>query len=161
MSAVITAPEVQGWLESTKLAVTNVDAQLEESAREMAFTMLSREYDVTAWVDSATTPTLVRKLIAGLVAAWLYARQYSEDGEQPSWYADSIEKRVMNLLQQLADGTLDLVGVDKPADGSAGIDAPSFYPTDATGTQILYDALGNEIGREGSEDIKFTMGQLF
>jgi hypothetical protein len=158
MAVFVTQDEVQQWLETTKLGITEVDVELESSASTYIFARLGETYDTSGWIGSTTTPALVRKLISMLIAAWTYERTYSESSpDQPTW-AQRLEAMVEAILTGLTDGSIALV--DLPA-GDIPTTTPEFWPTDDTGNTQQYDALGNPLGDVNSEDIKFTMGIRF
>ncbi len=156
MAVVVTLAQVQQWLEQTKLTLDNVDEELAESARLRAFSDMASAYDTSTWVDSSTTPALVRSCISMLIAAWEYMRAYSE--EDGTSYGMVLEARALALIESIANGSTELE--ELPGVGSASSIA-EFYPDDLTGSSAIYDANGNLIGLAGSEDIKFTMGGRF
>ena len=84
MVAHISVGEAQAWAEGTKLTISSLDAALEEHLAEEVLRRLDSPFDVSTWVDSTTTPKLVRTIISKLYVAWLYDRQYSEDIETGS-----------------------------------------------------------------------------
>lgn len=130
MALHITLPEVQAWLEPTKLTISAVDTELEAHlASEVIVQLQSAGYDTSAWLTDTTTPKLVRTIISKMVAAWIYDRQYSEDIEQGNNYADRLKKNAEALLLGLIAGDIVLPGVT----AVAGV--PVFYPTDASSAQ--------------------------
>lgn len=144
--AYVTELEIQQWLEATKLNVSSVDAQLELSARNIAFNKLSQIYDTTVWTNIATTPALIRQVISMLVAAWIYNRAFSQEDSEGSGYAAWLEDKAMGLLESISTGALDLpevVGIVTSVSG------PSFYPNDDTELEDPYQAA------------KFSMGKVF
>lgn len=154
----VTQPEVQSWLEATKLTISTVDAELEATAAVTVFGALTHDYDTTTWTDSTTTPAIVRKVIAMFVAAWTYNRQYSEDAPDGNAYANWLEAKANMLLQGLIAGTIDIIEVPGVP---VSIGTPTFYPDDTTGAVAVYDALGNQVFPTGADDIKFRMGTVF
>lgn len=153
---VITEPEVQQWLETTKLDVPSVDTELELTARTMVFGKVGQSYDTTTWVDPASTPRLIRSAVAMLVAAWTYARAYSEDDSSTSGYAKWLESKALDLADSITSGTSDLseVAGDPVSSGQ-----PAFFPTDNTGTETALDDTGMLL--EDSSARKFYMGSRF
>ena len=149
---------VQGWLERTKLTIPQYDPQLESTAANIAIGTLADVYDVTLWIDEASTPALVRDVIAMLVAAWTYNRAYSEEDPDGSGYAMWLEAKAMALLAGIKDGTIDLAEIPGVAASSGSI---SFLPNDLTGSSEVYDGTGVLIGLAGSQDRKFNMGQTW
>lgn len=145
---IVTEPELQAWLEETKLDVPSVDEQLDATARDEVFGALSNVYDVTGWVDTATTPSLVRRIMAMLIAAYLYRRQYSEDSDENPGYAVWLEGKAMALLAGVMDGSIDLTDVDVDPSTTA---LPTFWPND----------LANIVGTEEYSPAVFRMGQVF
>lgn len=148
MSYLIVA-DVQQWLEQTKLLLTEFDPALELTARNVVLGALSSRYDITTWLDAATTPSQARQIMSMLVAGWTYQRQYSQDLaiDGTNWGV-RLEKMAMNLLAAIMDEKVDLMG-DTAITAEASSTGPTFYPTDA-----------QEIDDSG-EGRKFTMGSVF
>lgn len=128
--AVISVADVQTWLETTKLQLSVLPADLDTVAESQVFARLSEQYDVSGWTNSSTTPTLVKEIVAMTVAAWFYLRQYSENAEEANWYATWLLAQAEKLMVNITGGTIILPG------GSGGptipTDAPVFWPTDNT-----------------------------
>lgn len=123
----ITVPQAQAWAEGTKLTIAALDTELEDQlAEEVIRRLQSASIDTSLWVNDATTPKLVRVIIAKLYVAWVYDRQYSEDIEQGSNYADRLKANAEALILGLIDGTIEL----DPVTNVVG--EPVFYPTDAS-----------------------------
>lgn len=155
---IVRLEEVQQWLEETKLRLGNLDDELVGTAKTQVFARLNGTFDTTTWTNYSTTPDLIRKIISLYVAAWTYARQYSEaTAEQRNQYASWLESRADALLEGVLAGDLELIGIS----GADEVGQPAFWPDDTTGAVQQYDAAGNAIGGQYSEDIKFSMGKVF
>lgn len=159
MAAVVTVAEVQSWLEVTKLTIADFDAELESTAQATAFGVLGDVFDTSTWVSPATTPVLVRKAIAMLVAAWTYNRQYSEEDPDGSAYARWLEEKAYALLEGIKSGDIDLVEVPDNVAAIAG--TISFYPDDSTGRTQQYDDQGVAVGPIDGAAAKFRMGSVW
>jgi hypothetical protein len=125
----ITVAEAQAWLESSKLTLTSLDTEQEAQIASQVLARVVSAYpeDAVAWVDSTTTPRLIRSIIAMMYAGWYYDRQYSENPEDNS-YADRLRAAAESLLEGIIAGTIDVVEVDD----LPNIGQPAFYPTDAS-----------------------------
>ena len=152
--AVIALKDVQQWLEPTKLQLTELNTDLAESARAIAFSIVGEAYDTTTWVNPGVTPAAVKAAISLLVAGWTYQRAYSQNGT--SKYGISLESKAMRLLEGIANGTNSLMEVPSP-----DTNLVDFFPTDASGYAEVYDAMGHLVGAAGSNDVAFTMSQRF
>jgi hypothetical protein len=130
MVAHITVGEAQAWAEGTKLTISTLDPELEAHLAGEVIARLDSPFDITTWVDSTTTPKLVRTIISKLYVAWLYDRTYSEDIEAGSNYADRLKENAEMLLLGLIAGTIELPGVVDIA-GS-----PVYYPSDSSSAQV-------------------------
>ena len=161
MADFISVEEVQQWLERTKLAVDEIDTELEDTAVTMVFSRTSRSFDQSAWVDANTTPALIRKIISLYVAAWTYHRAYAEaTGESLNDYAVKLEAMADNLIAGLNNDTIDLTDVSTTIDEQTS--AIVFVPSDTTGSSQQYDEAGASLaGGQYGEGIKFTMGSKF
>ena len=158
MADIVRLDEVQSWLESTKLRLSGLDNELVDTAKTSVFAQLSATFDISGWLDYTTTPDLVRKVIAMYVASWTYSRQYSEAiGTNLNNYSAWLENKANLLLSGILSGNYALEVVATGGDPGA----PAFWPNDTTGATQQFDAAGNSIGGQYSEDIKFTMGQIF
>ena len=156
----VTIDEVQHWLDPDKLLIPENDP-LDEDA-EIAPTVLARiavAYDVSAWDDVATTPAVVRKIIAMLIAANRYNKVYSETEDAGNRYANKLEGIAWNRVDWIVEGKLTLF--DALDVLIADFARPKFYPDDNTGRSAIYNQLGVMVGEEGSEDIKFRMSQVW
>lgn len=158
MAAVVTVGEVQGWLEVTKLTIGDFDQELESTAQATAFGTLGEIYDTTTWTSPTTTPNLVSKAIAMLVAAWTYNRQYSEEDPSGNAYALWLEEKAYALLAAIKAGDIDLIEVPGVAASSGTV---AYYPTGSTGSTQQYDDLGHPVGPIDGGARKFAMGTLF
>lgn len=147
MATLVTEELVQQWFEETKLHVERVPDELDQTARDVVFGRVSQVYDVSTWVDSVTTPSLIQRICSMLIAAWMYERQYSEDLpiDATNWGV-KLETWANSLMQQIVDKVLLLPDTPVPV-GSLG--APIFFPTD-----------DQETDDQGSET-KFLMGKVF
>lgn len=148
--SLVTIQDVQNWLERSKLTLDSDDDLLEEThARSIVLSKLATRFDTSTWVDSDSTPKLVRTIISMLVAAYRYNAVYTEvPNPETETYGDKLEQRAMDLLQQVVDGGLVL---EEATDGPAVTGTLSFYPTDASTARDDEDDAG----------IKFTMGMRF
>lgn len=156
----ITLSAAQQWLETTKLTLTVLDSDLENSASNYVLSRLSVVYpnEVTTWTSTANTPALVQQVISMYYAGWLYNRQYSEDSDGGNPWADKLIGMADMMLAGIASGLMDLTDVPSTLSATNGL---TFFPDDTTGATQQYDAAGNSIGGETSEDVKFTMGVVW
>lgn len=127
----VTIPELQAWVEGTKLTfgqslptpLANLLVQIEE---EVIVRIDTSAYDTSTWVDETTTPRIVRVAIAKKFVAWVYRRQYSEDiGDSDASYSAQLEANAETLIQGIVDGSIEIP--DEPATNAG---SPIFYPTD-------------------------------
>ena len=131
MVAHISLEEAQQWFQSTKLQLEAIDAELEATASAMVLGHLADSYDTTTWVDSTSTPSLVRKIISMLHGAWLYNRVVSEQQvENAITYGDRLERAAMTLLESVAAGNVVLTDTTEVNLQDAST-AMEFWPTDA------------------------------
>lgn len=163
-SALTLLQQVQGWLEATKSApslASGLDPALEEAAKNLVFARVGRVYDITLWVDQASTPALVTAAESMLIAAWIYYRQYSEvTAEDENKYAVRLEEMAENLVSGIESGIINLIDSDQKTVFEQP-NNPDYIPSTLTSSGEVYDALGRTVGHMGSEDIKFRMGSRF
>lgn len=142
--------EVQLFLEPSKLSIT-IDDDLAEADLYEATVLGKFEgcgVDTSTWLDEASTPKLVRYIIAMLIAAHKYNTAYSETDEAAgNPYANKLEERAHMLQEGICSGSIDLAEVsDDPL--SQGVGQPSFYPTDTTGAADEEEAARFTIGKK-------------
>lgn len=123
----ITVEEVRGWVETTKLNVSDLDLNFLPQLETEVLAQLGTVYDVTGWTSPTTTPDLVRVLLTKMYAAWMYDRAYSENQAETNPYAAMLRQNAQELLSGLIDGTIEIPGVV-----AASVPNPSFYPDDYT-----------------------------
>ena len=128
----ITPDDAQGWGESTKLDLSTLDASLLNQLEEEVLSRLNSVYITSSWLDSNTTPSLVKVIISKLYVAWFYDRAYSENQVEGNDYAVMLRANAEMLMSGLIDGTIDIPGV--PVAGS-GL-GPAFYPNDASSAMV-------------------------
>jgi hypothetical protein len=152
MATHITLKEAQAWLETTKLSLSQLDADLESQMATMVIGKLVTIYPVDAltWVDADTTPSIVRKIISMYYAGWYYDRQYSETADSND-YANRLRRMADTLLDGLIDGSVDIIEIP----GMPPTSEPEFFPTDVSSENcptVQFPSDGPP---------KFTMGQIF
>lgn len=152
MSLITTLPEVQQWLEQSKLTVGTVEQPLHDHFRDVVFSRLAGVYNTSGWVSASTTPGLVRHIVAMQIAAVLYKRAYSEDNSSDDSYGAWLESEAKSLLEGLASTLLELPGAD-PVEASA---EPEFWPNDST--EVEEPGVGL-VGTSSAR--KFEMGMYF
>lgn len=152
MAVHISAAEANAWLEPTKLALTTIDEDLESQITIMIFSRLLGSFDTTTWVNFASTPQIVRTVIAMYYVAWIYDRAYSDNGEA-SDYAERLRQYADLTVAGILGGGIELVEFP---DANAGMSSPSFYPNDVSSAQ---DPLLSSDPSAGPPS--FTMGTVF
>lgn len=153
MAGVITDSEVQGWLDESKIQVASGDYdELEDVARTQVFAALAGlDVDTTTWITAEATPELIRKIVAMLTAAWLYARLYSEDVEGTPRYTVWLESKALSLVASVIAGDIDIEGSSGTIDNT-----PLFYPNDSS-TLLEYTNEPDSDYTTGA----FQMGRVF
>lgn len=157
----ISIAEVQHWLDPSKLEIPDNDQLVEDA--EIAPLVLGRlatTYNVAAWDTPSTTPSVVRKIIAMLVAGNRYNKVYSETDDAGNRYAGKLEGRAWDLVNMIVDGKISLF--DATGDVLiSNITESKFWPNDDTGRSDVMNALGRVTAVAGDNDIKFKMSMTF
>lgn len=125
----LTLAAVQAWLEPTKLTVSEVDTALEGHVVQEVLGAIGSVYDVSGWIDSATTPSLVLTIMSMKYASRFYARVYSENPGEAK-YAIRLAEDANTLLAGVVDKSFQLVEITDDDTSS-----PLFYPTDVSSAQ--------------------------
>jgi hypothetical protein len=112
----VSLAEVQAWLETTRANLEQLDSQLEASIADQVLARVALSYDVASWDSLATTPKLVRKIIAMKYASWHYQRAYSEDADTTNEYALMLNAQAETLLEGVVNGSLELVDIGSQGD---------------------------------------------
>lgn len=127
----ITPADAQGWAESTKLNVSNLDAFLVDAIETEILARLSTVYDTTVWTDNTNTPSLVKVIISKTYVSWIYDRAYSENQVEGNDYAVLLRANAEMLIIGLIQGIIDIPGVSPIGSG-----VPGYYPNDASSAQL-------------------------
>ncbi len=138
--AVVTKEEIQHWLEVTKLDI-EADYDLGDLAKQaeiLLFSKLATKFDTSSWIDAASTPELVRTMVAMLTASFEYHKAYSETSDAGNPYAIELRNLVLGtppdhedgILAGLLNGSVTLV--DAPGESPADLGTISFLPDDNT-----------------------------
>jgi len=149
-----TVDEAQAWLEPTKQTLDALSVELEASISAQVLARASYAYTVTSWVDTSTTPSLIRKIMAIKYAAAQYALSYSEDSNL-SDYAVYLNRMADELLAGVVSGALDLIDLGSGQEFLSAGD-PAFYPNDLSSALDPADT-----GDTADGPASFSMGQVF
>lgn len=147
--------DIQAWVDQSKLPIDNTlltradNASLLDQIEGEVFSTLKGTFDTTTWVDPATTPINVRRVIAMRFAAVIWRRQYSEITTDTPSYAQWLEDNAIALLSGIFDGLVDIA---QPMSQAGN---PSFYPNDASSA---LDANSDDRSLGGPA---FSMGTLW
>ena len=148
----IVVGDAQAWCQPNKLNLGSaLDGDLEVQVSSGILARIASTYDVSTWTTPATTPQVVKTIIAMFYAAWMYNKQYSDDNDDTNGYADKLMEMAEAMLVNILDGTTEIPGIDPTVDSGA----PSFYPTDTSSAQcptVEDPSLG---------PAKFSMGTIF
>jgi hypothetical protein len=149
----ISVEEVKAWVEPTKLPIAGLDTDLATQVEELVLSRIASAYDVSTWVNAATTPKLVRSAISMLYVSMYYDRQYSEDERSNAW-ARRLSLMVDSMINGIVTGAIDLLDVV----GSAPNSAASFFPNDASSAIVdsYLQTLDPSLGPAA-----FSMGRRF
>jgi Bacteriophage Mu, Gp36 len=128
--------DVNTHLPQDKLHIADADEQVAKHQVDVDRVIkgyLSSTYTpatLALWVDPDDTPDFIRSIAGRLVAAWHYARMYSED--VANWdrtYPQRLYNEAMAMLEEVRSGAVDL-GIDEEAATAFG--SNFFYPTKDT-----------------------------
>lgn len=157
----VTVGDVQVWLDAEKLELPDNDPLDEDQTfTDIVFSRVGQIYVTTGWTSATTTPAIIRRIIAMLIAANRYNKIYSEEDDAGNRYANKLEARAYDMIGMIVDG--QIVVID-PVGGLpiANENNPVFWPDDTAGAIEIRNALGDLIGIAGSEEIKFTMAETW
>lgn len=146
----VTQREIQSWLELTKLNLAALNTDLLVQLEEEVLVQLSPIYNVALWTDDATTPRIVRVIIAKMYASWYIDKVYSENQDEGNDYAARLLANANMLLAGLVSGLFEIPGTTPTNPGTA-----SFYPTDAS------SALEPTLEDPSLGPARFSLGKVF
>ena len=152
MALHITVQEANAWADKVKLNIGFLDSELENTQATQVLSRVSQAYNVSSWVDTTSTPSLIRKIIAMLYVGWFFQLTYSED-DSTSSYGLLLINQAENLINGIVDGSITLV--DAVAGTDLGLSQPAFYPTDAS------SALTPTIDDPSLGPAQFSMGKIW
>jgi hypothetical protein len=158
MTAYASYSDANAWVDETKIKfIDDTDAAPEaQNAEKIINASLVPIYGATVVATwSTATPTLVNEIAALLMASFRYAKKYSEEGLNPSDYAQRLEDRALSMLAGLQDGSMVLV--DYPNETSlTAFTESDFYPNNT-----IEDPGTDRASKMDSLSRKFGMGKIF
>lgn len=156
----VSIDNVQVFLDKSKLTIDEND-QLEDEPTyaDIVLSRIANAYTVSGWIDAATTPTLVKRIIAMLIAAARYNKIYSEEDDAGNRYAGKLEARAYSLIDMVVSGQASLL--DSSLATLPDFADPKFWPDDTTGALAVYNALGRQVAAPGDDDIKVRMSMTW
>jgi hypothetical protein len=149
--SIITLAEAQGWMEKSKMTVSNLDDALLSQVSAQVLARIQQTVDTTGWTTDTNTPKLVRSIIAMYYVSWYYSRVYSEE-DGTNEYALRLLAMAEELLTGITSGIITLPEIPVL---TVTTDSPLFYPTDASSAQ---DPTSDD---PSLGPAKFTLGQIF
>ena len=134
------ATDANRWLDGTTISVSTGDMTLEEdSAERIIRGFLAGKVDSTelnSWVDTTTTPEMIREIAGQFVAAFRYRRLYAENVIEASdnTYGQRMYDEAMEKLMGVANGTIQLFDIPSPSlvNSDSELTGAHFYPDDTT-----------------------------
>lgn len=86
---------------------------------------------IALWVDSDSTPEIIRKVSGLLIAAKFYSTLVAEDEADGSAFAQGLYDEAIQILDGIREGNIVIIGVDDVEIDTNTI-GPSFWPNDTT-----------------------------
>lgn len=99
----ILAADANAWADHLKINITTLDADLESQIVAEVFGAVSSRYSTNTWLNSATTPVVIKQIIAMKYVGWLFHRTYSTDTE-PGVYGSLLLRDAQTLLDGVVSG---------------------------------------------------------
>jgi hypothetical protein len=128
-----------------------VDANLDTQLSNLLFARLSTAgYPVSTWTNEASTPSLIRTLLAMWYIAALYDKHYAQEEEGAS-YAFTLRRLAEFNIVGLINGSVELTDYILPSDNLG----PAFFPND------LSSANESTVDSPSDGGPAFMMGQVF
>jgi hypothetical protein len=112
--------------------------------------LLVAGYPTATWVNEASTPALIRTIIAMYYIAALYDRHYAQEEEESS-YAITLRSLADANITGLISGSVELSEYELPVTGGT----PSFFPND------LSSANEPTVDNPSDGGPAFMMGTIF
>lgn len=128
----LTAKDVQSWLQASKYHIASVDTGLEAAAVTYTFGELAQRYGTSSWVNAATTPDIVKIILAMQVASYELRRAAGEEDGRTT-YADYLDSRSSKLVDAIVSGAIILDGQNVNTNSLGA--GPAFYPS--VGAELL------------------------
>lgn len=142
--------DARAWAESSKLPVTTIDADLSVAVTEVVFAMLRPPFTTSAWTNEATTPKLIRTVLAMYYVAALHDKHYAQE-EESSAYAVTLRQLADRNIAGLIAGNIEMDDYDSPTITST----PIFFPNDVSSATPADSDFPSNGGPA------FTMGSIF
>jgi hypothetical protein len=147
----ISVTEANAWTEPTKLTLASIDANIETQIINLIFPRFKTAgFPTTSWTNEASTPALIRTIIAMHYVAWQYDKHYAQE-EEASAYAALLRVQADANIASLLTGDITLDEFVLPLDPGT----PTFFPND------LSSSLEPTIDTPSDGGPSFMMGTVF
>lgn len=132
MASHITTDDLQAWLSEDRHRLNIIaDPEEEVGIASGVLSKLATRFDVSTWIDSSSTPLLVRTIISLLVASARLRKVYADQGDESN-YADKLEEWANDYIMGLVEGTILLLDAAESLAEQSDLLGPSFLPDDST-----------------------------
>lgn len=128
--AYLTVGLLNAWIDHDRqIDLTSIEAELESQLSSQVITSVSGIVDTTSWVDVATTPMIIKSIIAMQYMGRFYQRVYIEDVNDYDFYGNQLLLKADKLLDQIISGEVSIYNedgtiVDRPDNAIASYELP-------------------------------------
>lgn len=130
--AILTSELVNAWTDKDRYNLTTLDATLADQIAAQVIGQASQAFDTATWVSSATTPDLIKSVMAMLYVGRVYQARNIDTVDDISFYGSKLILDAEALLENIISGAtkITLNGVVLESIGSAN-GALIFEPTES------------------------------
>ena len=139
---ILTSALVNAWTDKDRLNLTALDSNLESQIASQVIAQASQAFDTSTWVSEATTPTLIKSVMAMMYAGRIYQNRNIDSVDDLTFYGSKLIQDANTLLENIISGLIVL------KDASTGVVVPMASPA-----QISYEPI--------ESDPMFSMEMIF
>ena len=106
--AILTTALVNAWTDKDRLNLTTLDNDLESQIASQVIAQASQAFDTSSWISEATTPMLIKSVMAMMYAGREYQNRNIDAVDDITFYGSKLIQDAEALLNNIISGLIVL-----------------------------------------------------
>ena len=124
---ILTTALVNAWTDKDRLNLTALDLDLESQIASQVIAQASQAFDTSTWVSEATTPTLIKSVMAMMYVGRIYQNRNIDSVDDLTFYGSKLIQDANSLLNNIISGLIVLRDAGGGGGGPGGSPAQISY----------------------------------